>query len=300
MLGSVSVIIPTYNRKFFLKRSIESVLKQDYSEALELIVVDDGSTDGTENLVRDYKSHIVFLRQENKGVSSARNLGIKNSSGDWLAFLDSDDSWHQEKIKDQIHALNLVENKGIKFCHTNEIWVRNGKRVNPMKKHTKSGGDLFEKSLAMCLVSPSSTLIHKSLFLECGLFDETLPVCEDYDLWLRIFTKYKALYLEKPLVNKYGGHLDQLSRSRWGMDRFRIKSLLKLLENATMSPLQRQLVLTMLEKKINIYCIGASKRAKVSEKCYYEKILSNYKQKAKIAWVIALRVRPKHLLHTLS
>ena len=112
-----------------------------------------------------------------------------------------------------------------RLCHTEEIWIRNGVRVNQMKKHAKSGGWLFQRSLALCCISPSSVLIHRSLFEDYGDFDESLPACEDYDLWLRITARESVAYVEVPQIYKYGGHEDQLSRAFWGMDRFRIQAL---------------------------------------------------------------------------
>ena len=221
----ISVIIPTYNRAHLLPRALDSILSQSCLPN-EIIVVDDGSTDDTSVLVTSVYPEIVFIQQSNTGVSCARNVGIKRASGDWIAFLDSDDEWFPEKLEVQMNA--LYKNPELKICHTNEIWIRNGTRVNPKKKHEKFGGWIFQKCLPLCCISPSSVIIHKSIFDEAGLFDDSLLVCEDYDLWLRITARNPVLYIEKPLLRKYGGHNDQLSRKYWGMDRFRIKSLEKI------------------------------------------------------------------------
>ena len=146
----------------------------------------------------------MFIQQSNAGVSSARNVGIKRASGDWIAFLDSDDEWLPEKLETQMNA--LYKNPEIKICHTNEIWIRNGTRVNPKKKHEKFGGWIFQKCLPLCCISPSSVIIHKSIFKEIGLFDDSLPACEDYDLWLRITARNPVLYIKDSLLRKYGGH----------------------------------------------------------------------------------------------
>ena len=258
----ISVIVPTYNRAHQLPRTLDSILCQSCSPK-EIIVVDDGSTDETLALMTSEYPEIVFIQQQNTGVSSARNAGIKRASGDWIAFLDSDDEWLPEKLEIQMKA--LYENPEIKICHTNEIWIRNGKRVNPKKKHGKFGGWIFQKCLPLCCISPSSVIIHKSIFKEIGLFDYSLPVCEDYDLWLRITARNPVLYIEEPFLIKYGGHEDQLSKKYWGMDRFRIKSLEKIISSRVLSDLDENAAKKMLMEKIYIFIQGAQKRGNIKE-----------------------------------
>lgn len=265
----VSVIIPTYNRRQVLLRAIDSVLSQTVV-ADEIIVVDDGSTDDTRKLLQlTYGERIKVLVQNNKGVSAARNTGIRNSSSAWIALLDSDDEWLPEKLQQQKYVLEHDSN--CVLCHTNEIWIRNGVRVNPMKKHKKTGGDIFEQCLPLCAISPSSALIKKELFDTVGMFDESLPACEDYDLWLRICASHPVNFLDKNLVMKYGGHKDQLSRKHWGMDRFRIKALHKLLSKTVLSQEQKQLTTDMLEKKILILLKGAVKHGNhaLADECHW-------------------------------
>jgi glycosyltransferase involved in cell wall biosynthesis len=247
---------------------VESVLLQKRS-ADEIILVDDGSTDHTDRLINKQYPGINYIWQENRGISYARNVGISRSTGNWIAFLDSDDEWLPSKLKDQLNALQ--DQPDYKICHTNEIWIRNGKRVNPMKKHDKSGGFIFKNCLPLCIISPSSVMIHRSVFDEYGLFDESLTVCEDYDLWLRICAFLPILYLKKPQIRKYGGHEDQLSRKYWGMDRFRISALEKIIENSKLSPQDRDAAIRVLLEKIDIYILGASKRGKDDEVELYGK-----------------------------
>ena len=140
----ISVIIPTYNRHALLERAVLSVLKQT-RPADEIIIIDDGSTDGTAELIPKKFPQILYSWQENKGVSTARNAGIESASSEWIAFLDSDDTWLRRKLEYQ--QKSLIENPEFLICHTNEIWIRHGKRVNPLKKHQKSGGYIFEKCL---------------------------------------------------------------------------------------------------------------------------------------------------------
>ena len=261
----VSVIIPTYNRGWILKRAIDSVLMQDY-KTFELIVVDDGSTDDTQDVIEKYGDKIVTIYQENRGVSAARNTGIKYSNGSFLAFLDSDDSWMEGKLKAQVNFFN--ENQSSVICQTEEIWIRDGKRVNPMKKHRKKSGDIFFESLNLCLISPSAVMIRRSLLDEVGLFDEDLPSCEDYDLWLRILFKYPADLIETPYLHKYGGHFDQLSKAP-GLDKYRILSLNNLMEKMHLKEEQFQGCKKVLMKKCKIYANGCEKRGKVDEAKFF-------------------------------
>ncbi len=256
MKDSVSVIIPTYNRAHTLARALDSVLAQT-QPANEIIVIDDGSTDGTKQLLADHYPQVKCITQSQQGVSASRNRGIKQAQSKWIALLDSDDSWHTNKLEQQWLALKAEPNP---LCHTDEIWIRQSKRVNPKVKHTKSSENLFERSLELCLISPSSALMLRSLFDNVGYFDENLPACEDYDLWLRITAKYQTTFVKQALITKYGGHDDQLSRQFWGMDRFRIRALLNCLNTESLTPNQSLAVKTTLKKKATILKQGAIKR----------------------------------------
>tara|TARA_A100001035_G_scaffold5225_1_gene3844 strand:- start:125 stop:952 length:828 start_codon:yes stop_codon:yes gene_type:complete len=259
---NISVIIPTYNRKETLKRAIQSVLIQSYTP-YEIIVIDDGSDDGTKEWLKDNFPNVKYIYQMNSGVSSARNKGIKFARGDWIALLDSDDEWLPSKLKDQ--ANEIESNPAAKFLHTNEIWIRNGVRVNQMKKHKKYGGYIFEKCLDMCRISPSSVLIKKDIFDEIGMFDETLKVCEDYDLWLRFASKYPVHFLDQPLIKKYGGHSDQLSKVDDGIESYRIRSLKKIMNSGILNKKQKTITKDVLVKKMYIYAKGLEKRNKIRE-----------------------------------
>src|SRR4030095_47562 len=129
-----------------------------------------------------------------------------------------------------------------------EIWLRNGVRVNPHRKHCKAGGDIFARSLDLCLVSPSAVVMRRELFARMGGFDESFPACEDYDLWLRGAAVMPVCLIDTPLVIKRGGHADQLSRQFWGMDRFRVTALCKLLQSGVLSEEQRQTTLQVLRR----------------------------------------------------
>ena len=258
----ISVVIPTFNRINLVARAIDSVLKQSLNP-YEIIVVDDGSDDGTSEMIQNKYKSIKLIQQQNNGVSAARNNGIKHAKGDWIALLDSDDEWTEKKLENQVDR--LIKTPEYDFCHTNEIWIRNGVRVNQRKKHKKYGGYIFGKCLDICRISPSSVLFRKNILDQVGWFDNQLPVCEDYDLWLRITSEYRILFIDDPLIIKYGGHDDQLSHGVEGIEFFRIKSLENLLEGSELSTDNRLLSIQMIIKKYNIYLNGLVKRKKQGE-----------------------------------
>jgi GT2 family glycosyltransferase len=270
----VSVIIPTYNRAAFLAEAIDSVLSQTYTH-LELIVVDDGSTDATVELLRQYDGKIAVLHTAHGGPSAARNAGIAASRGRYLAFLDSDDVWLPGKLASQM--LFFQENPAARICQTEEIWIRNGVRVNSMKKHKKYSGWIFRECLPLCIVSPSSVMIERSVLDEVGLFDEAFPACEDYDLWLRIAAHNPVYLIDTPLIIKRGGHADQQSRTVPQLEQYRIRALCKILESCILNPVQRQQALSELEKKCRIYGSGCLKRGRTDEGGQILKLPESYR-----------------------
>lgn len=274
MNPKVSIIIPTCNRANYLAEALNSVQSQTYND-FELIVVDDGSTDDTEEIIKKTSQKIKYFYQENKGVSAARNKGILNSSGEFISFLDSDDLWEKRKLEKQVDFFN--ENREAKICYTDEIWIRKGMRVNQMKKHAKHSGGIFEMSLPLCIISASSVMIKREVFNKVGLFDESLQVCEDYDLWLRISKEFPVYFIPEKLIIKRGGHKDQLSKKYWGMDRFRIKVLEKLLSNEGLTPEQRTATLRELERKCEVFSKGCFKRNKIEDGERYEEIPLKYR-----------------------
>ncbi len=270
----VSVIIPTYNRLPMVQEAVESVLAQDF-EDFELIVVDDGSTDGTAEVIRKYGGRVRLIEHaHNRGVSAARNTGILHSRGKYIAFLDSDDLWVKGKLRIQVNFLD--ENPQFLLCYTDEIWIRKGKRVNPMKKHSKYSGWIFEKCLPLCIISPSSAMMRRSLFQKVGLFDEALPVCEDYDFWLRVSVRFPIFFINKKLIIKRGGHPDQLSHRSWGNDRYRVIALEKLLSEYPLKEQEREMVLSEMKKKCQILSKGFLKRGNELEGRYYQEVMRRY------------------------
>lgn len=266
-MALASVIIPTFNRADKVVRALSSVLYQNFSD-YEIIVVDDGSYDRTPEALTRFEGHIAYIRHPiNLGVSAARNTGIRRSKGLFICFLDSDDYWLPEKIAVQLDFFSTHPSAVI--CQTEERWIRRGRRVNPREKHRKPSGEIFQPSLKLCLVSPSAVMLKRSLLEEVGLFDETLPACEDYDLWLRIASRYPIHLIKEQLVIKEGGSPDQLSMRYKGMDRFRIKALAKLISSGSLSEEQIRATLQELSAKCQIYAKGCLKRGKTSEALFY-------------------------------
>ena len=257
-----------------LGEGIESVLAQSFSD-YELIVVDDGSTDNTAKEIEQFGAKVKLFARQRKGVSAARNFGVSRSSGCYLAFLDSDDLWRPAKLARQ--TAFMEHHPECQICQTEEIWLRNGTRVNPKAVHRKTSGDIFVRSLDLCLVSPSAVMMTRQLFERPGGFDEALPVCEDYDLWLRTAVDHEVLLITEPLVIKRGGHADQLSRSLWGMDRFRVQSLAKLLRGE-LSGTRRVAALAALRRKIAVLANGARKRGQEQAAAAFEAILAEFDQ----------------------
>ncbi|NJL23769.1 MAG: glycosyltransferase [Calothrix sp. SM1_5_4] len=254
----VTIIIPTFNRAAVLARAVASVRRQTFKN-WELLVVDDGSTDETAERLQSWSDADFRLRAfhlpQNRGVSHARNFAAARAQGAWLAFLDSDDEWLPHKLERQM-ALTLSH----EFIHGEEIWIRDGKRVNPMKKHAKSGGRIFSRSVDLCCISPSTTLISRRLFQEHGGFREDFPVCEDYELWLRLCARYDVGFVPDPVIIKHGGHADQLSRRFKAMDYFRVKALMPFVEAPDgLSPEERLHAAATAMKKCEILLNGYRK-----------------------------------------
>ncbi|MGD8520270.1 MAG: glycosyltransferase [Desulfobacterales bacterium] len=270
----VSVIIPTHNRGWAIAEAIDSVLEQDFRD-YELIVVDDGSTDNTSDILQSYGNTVTVIYQSNKGVSAARNRGIEASTGELIAFLDSDDLWLPRKLSRQVAFFKVHPDAMIN--QTEEQWIRNGVRVNPKNRHHKFSGMIFERSLELCLVSPSAVMVRRHLFESVGLFDVDLPACEDYDLWLRVSCRYPVYLIDIPLIIKRGGHDDQLSRAP-GLDKFRIRALQKIIDSNLLSSSQRKAAISMLKEKCAIYANGCRKRGRETEAQYYDDLAKKYER----------------------
>ena len=258
----VDIILPVYNRLHPLDRAIASVFHQTRLHFI-LWVIDDGSSMDLSPVLQKWvpqfpKGQMQILKNnKNNGVSQARNKGILQGRGRWIAFLDSDDEWLNSKLQKQMkHAENHPEHK---LIHTNEIWIRRGLRTNQKKIHKKKGGRIFSHNLPMCRISPSSCLIEREFLLKAGLFNESFPVCEDYELWLRLCLKTEVGFIEEPLVIKYGGHPDQLSRKYKAMDEWRVRAMSQHLNNPELQPFEKDMLVSELKKKCEILLKGYKK-----------------------------------------
>ena len=285
----LSIVIPTHNRRLRVLAAIESVLQQthfaqfgwEYGKQFELIVVDDGSTDATLEAIISRHPNINVVTQSNQGVSVARNSGIAVANGEWLAFLDSDDVWLPSKLSTQFKAL---ERANAMICHTEEVWLRDGVRVNPKQKYVKKAGNIYLECVKHCAMAPSSVLLHRDVLDQVGSFDPNLTVCEDYDLWLRVSAHYEVVLVDEPQVVRAGGHSDQLSTRYWGMDRFRVVGLEKILKLAHTVPDREWLLtstdlsatLASLIKRLTILKAGAIKHQNKPLQAWVQSKLSHW------------------------
>lgn len=269
-----SVIIPTFNRKPFLEAAVNSVLGQTFRD-FELIIIDDGSCDGTRELISSYSDErLNYIYQTNSGVSCARNKGLEASKGLFIAFLDSDDHWRKDKLEKTISRIK--ECPGVSIFHTEEVWYRGKSLLNQKEIHRKPSGFVYKNALPICCISISTATVKRDVFDSVGAFDESLEACEDYDFWLRATSKYEVKLIPEELTIKDGGRPDQLSSSVWGLDRFRIKALEKMLTSRSLSPENYALTLKELEKKCRIFSLGAKKRGKLDAAFFYENLPQKY------------------------
>ena len=268
----ISVIIPVHNRAEWIAKTVNTVRSQS-QPPFEIIVVDDGSETPLDCCLVDHLDAVTLLRlPENQGVSAARNAGAECAKGNYLAFLDSDDHWAPKKLAEQLGYLQ--QHPYLVALQCEEIWIRNGVRVNAHKHHQKKAGWIWQHCLERCLITPSAILIKKQVYKQLGGFDERMLACEDYDLWLRLSREHPVGLSPYQGVIKHGGHEDQLSQRHSAIDRFRIYALIKALLAEKNAAFQ-QALLDILTKKITILCLGAKKRGLESETGAYETLLAH-------------------------
>lgn len=277
-MADISVIIPTYNRAERLGTALDSILAQSLPPA-EIIIVDDGSTDETGTVAAEHHMRngppIVYLYHSNRGPAAARNRGLHAARGNYLAFLDSDDQWHRDKLALQYRVMQA--NPHFLVSHTGERWLRNNQHLNQKKHHIPGHGNIYRQSLRLCCVGMSTVMASRKLFERYGTFDETLRCCEDYDLWLRVSPFEPFLLIDRPLTVKHGGRSDQVSHQfRVGMDRFRIQALAKLVRASRMAAEQLQEAVAELVRRCMIYGNGCRKHGKHAEAAYYFKLADHF------------------------
>lgn len=271
-LPLVSVVIPSFNRANVVSRAIRSVLSQTYQN-IEIIVVDDGSEDETACALSKFPE-ITVVTQDNRGVSAARNAGIATSNGELVAFLDSDDEWLPDKIQKQVTLYSSEQPFFI--CHTNEIWMRNGKPVAQKDIHVKQGGYFFERAVERCLISPSAVIISRALLDEVGWFDEQLQAAEDYDLWLRITASFRVDFVDEALVIKQAGEPNQLSVTVPAIDGYRVVALEKILGKKSLRRNYRIAARQTLIRKAGILSKGCLKRGNLDKARVYSELATKY------------------------
>ncbi len=211
-MARVSVIIPTYNHAQYLPDALESVLSQTYKD-YEIIVVDDGSTDNTKEILEPYLPQINYIYQENSGQSKARNHAIRISSGQYIAFLDADDVWTPDKLEFQVRVLDLDPEAGLVFADAEvfqdpqtagaSFFEMVGFPRTPITDSREVSG-AFEKLLEKNFIQTGTVIARRECFEQVDLFDESLKLAEDKDMWLRIAKLYKIQAVPKVLLKKRG------------------------------------------------------------------------------------------------
>jgi glycosyltransferase involved in cell wall biosynthesis len=204
--GLVSVVIPSYNYGHFIADAVEGALAQDYAP-VEVIVIDDGSTDGTHDRLAPYASRIRYVYQRNRGLSAARNTGVRLANGEWIALLDADDVWHRNKLRIQLTTPSSLDGVGLIGSPS----VRSELSVEPLPSNPAVRDLSVRDFLLASPTGPSGTLVRRECFDAVGLFDETLTSIEDRDMWLRVAARYRTIQVGSPCW-WYRPHQGQMSR----------------------------------------------------------------------------------------
>ena len=206
----VSIVLPTYNRAYIISGALQSVLNQIYHN-FEIIVVDDGSTDNTEEIIRNVAckdSRVKYFRNnENKGASGARNVGINLAKGEFIAFQDDDDEWRSDKLVKQVNLLQTLQ-ENFAVVYSGYYNIIDGEKIyislHDIYPYPREGnGNIYNSLLKGNFVATSSILVRKSALLDVGLFDENLPMSEDWELFIRLSKKYLFKFIDEPLHVAY-------------------------------------------------------------------------------------------------
>lgn len=206
-IGLVSVVVPVYNAADHLRDTLDSIFNQTYKN-LEVVAVDDGSSDDSVEILKSYGDRVVVVQQANAGPAAARNLGVEKANGSWIAFLDADDLWQPDKIEKQIQGLG-----GCSWSYTDSIFmggVNDGKRDSEL--NDKLSGEVLDALICCNFIGTSSVMIRRDVFLDIGGFDRSLRSIQDWDLWMRVAGEHPIAYLDEPMV-RYRVHAASTSRS---------------------------------------------------------------------------------------
>jgi len=225
-MPKVSVIVPTYNRAKFIERALDSVLNQTFLD-FEIIVIDDGSIDNTKEVLYQYNDKIKYIYQNNSGISAARNRGINESLGEYIAFLDSDDFWAPEKLNEQVKVLDSNKKVGIVYVRMPIVNAK-GEQLG-MKPAGVSGKNFHELLHLWGDLPTSSVMTRKECFLKAGMFDVSLTMSEDTEMWIRIAKFYDLFEIEGKVLAYYYRHDDQITTSRIRVYLEQIKTDLKII-----------------------------------------------------------------------
>jgi len=198
--GKISVVIPTYNNAHFLPEALDSVFAQTFGD-VEIIVVNDGSTDNTREVVRAYGRTLIYVEQENSGPARARNKGVSFARGEYVAFLDADDVWMPDKLEQQMGVFSLNQNAALVYSQVVEF-DEVSRRESPPRPRQVYSGSLFDRLLIEGLIPLPSVIIKKSVIREVGGFDEGLFTAEDTNLWIKVARKNEIVGIDKPLVRR--------------------------------------------------------------------------------------------------
>ncbi|MFT8322302.1 MAG: glycosyltransferase [Bacillus sp. (in: firmicutes)] len=255
----ISVIIPVYNSQNTIMDAIESVVSQKREQIrLEIIIINDGSVDSSQEVIVPYiekysdkEIHIIYQYQENKGVSAARNAGLRLATGDYIAFLDSDDIWIEGKLKKQLELFQEDKSLGIVYGqYINRVIYTDKKVERFVLKHFYEG-DIYIPLLKGNFIATSSMIMTREVFHSVGFFDEELTLAEDYDYWLRIAKKFKGKYSKEPLLIKTFTGENNLSGGRsLKMHRFARKVVNKNLEESTISIEKKKEIIDLLDTSL--------------------------------------------------
>lgn len=198
-MPDVSVIIPTFNCAHFLPQTIDSVMSQTFHD-LEILVVDDGSTDDTRAVVEACNTSIRYIYQKNQGPSAARNTGIRESRGKYLAFLDSDDLWLPGKLEKQTRVMENLPSTGLVYSDLYYFDSETGSSLGTYPNHHLfASGKILARLFLDNFIQMSTQLVRREVFREVGLFDESLWSCEDWDMWLRVSGRFDVGFVDEPL-----------------------------------------------------------------------------------------------------
>lgn len=295
-MAQVSVIVPTFNKKEQVREALQSVLDQKFQD-IEILIADDGSTDGTplalfkelgaqpeaidvlakmgNNSIRPFTHAfqcggitVQYHYGINRGLSTARNRGIKSARGEYIAFLEPDDFWAPHHLSELIS--HLKRNREVKVCRVSERLIREGKSRAPKHPANRTTGWLFEASLDSSLMSISTVICHRSCFSICGCFDENMPACEEYDLWIRISSHFPIGFLDCNSVTRRTPRPADSIRA-WNWDRFRVYALEKAFQSGHITPEQRYLVAQSIVLKCERLVEGFKRQKSDERSNFYER-----------------------------